>query len=60
MPESWSDRLAGMEITPVKSSDPQQQSLLEGVLKDQAELNGVLETLYKLHLIIVKVKQLRE
>lgn len=60
VPESWSDRLAGMKVTPVKGSDPLQQSTLEGLLRDQAELNGVLETLYSLHLTIVKVKQLRE
>jgi wyosine [tRNA(Phe)-imidazoG37] synthetase (radical SAM superfamily) len=58
VPESWTDRLAGMEILPSKKSDAQQRSILQGALRDQAELNGVLETLYRLHLTIVNVKQL--
>lgn len=59
VPESWADRLAGMEITAGKKSEPQQRSTLEGILRDQSELNGVLETLYRLHLTIVTVKQLK-
>lgn len=60
VPESWADRLAGMEVVASKKSDAQQRSILKGVLRDQAALNGVLETLYKLHLTIVSVKQVKE
>ena len=60
VPESWADRLAGMKVTPGNSSDPQQRSTLEGVLRDQADLNGVLETLYRLHLTILNVQQLSQ
>ena len=60
VPESWTDRLAGMEIVASKKSDAQQRSILKGVLRDQSALNGVLETLYKLHLTIVSVKQVKE
>jgi hypothetical protein len=60
VPESWADRLAGMEVVASKKSDAQQRSILLGVLRDQAALNGVLETLYKLHLTIVSVKQVKE
>jgi hypothetical protein len=60
VPESWADRLAGMKVTTARSSACHQRSTLEGVLKDQADLNGVLETLYRLHLTIVNVQQLSE
>lgn len=59
VPESWADRLAGMEITSGKKGEPQQRSTLEGILRDQSELNGVLETLYRLQLTIVSVEQLK-
>ena len=60
VPESWADRLAGMEVVASKKSDAQQRSILLGVLMDQAALSSVLETLYKLHLTIVSVKQVKE
>ncbi len=43
---TWSDRLAGMEITPGKT-DPSQATVtrLEGIIQDQAQLSGVLNTL---------------
>ena len=60
VPESWADRLAGLEVLPCKQVDPQQRSTLQGVLRDQSELSGVLETLYRLHLTIVNVEQVDE
>lgn len=60
VPTSWANRLAGMEINTGNPGDSQQRSILEGVLRDQSELNGVLESLYRLHLVIVDVEQLEE
>ena len=57
----WSDRLGGLEIT---SSDPENGGLkttsLVGPIRDQAELSGVLDTLYNLHLTILKVERMED
>ena len=53
--ESWSDRLAGMRITTRERSDQTSVTTLDGRLRDQAELSGVLNSLYGLHLSILKV-----
>jgi len=54
---NWSDRLAGMSLSIQKGEKGQLQTCLKGKIRDQAELNGVLETLYGLHLSIIKVEQ---
>ncbi len=54
--ESWSDRLAGMRITARKRADQTTVTTLFGRLRDQAELSGVLNRLYDLHLSILKVE----
>ena len=54
--ESRSDRLAGMRITTRKKSDQATVTTLDGRLRDQAELSGVLNRLYDLHLSILKVE----
>lgn len=48
----WSNRLAGMQITPVDES----KTILVGRLKDQAALSGVLTALYELHLPVSSVE----
>ena len=53
--DSWSDRLAGMRITTRERSDQTTVTSLVGRLRDQAELSGVLNSLYGLHLSILKV-----
>ena len=54
----WSDRLSGLEIT---SSSPEEGTIettsLFGIIRDQAQLSGVLEALYNLHLTILKVER---
>ena len=47
--ESWSDRLADMRITTRKRTDQTTVKTLDGRLRDQAELSGVLKSLYDLH-----------
>ncbi len=54
--ESWSDRLAGMRIATRKRADQTTVTTLIGRLRDQAELSGVLNSLYGLHLSILKVE----
>ena len=58
--ESWSDRLAGMRITARKRIDQTTVTTLIGRLRDQAELSGVLNSLYDLHLSILKVEVVNE
>ena len=53
--KSWSDRLAGMRITTRNRADQTPVTILTGRLRDQAELSGVLNSLYDLHLPILKV-----
>lgn len=55
---SWSDRLASMSITGETGAKGQKRTTLVGSIRDQAELSGVLETLYGLHLSIIKVEQI--
>ena len=55
---NWSDRLARMNITTRIRSDQTMVSTLFGRLRDQAELSGVLSSLYELHLPILSVKNL--
>jgi hypothetical protein len=52
----WSARLAGMSITTEDPDGREAQTTLEGLLRDQAALSGVLNTLYELHLPIVSVE----
>ncbi|MBW2246959.1 MAG: hypothetical protein JRF62_07115 [Deltaproteobacteria bacterium] len=56
--ESWSDRLSGMRITTRKRSDQTPVTTLVGRLRDQAELSGILNSLYGMHLSILKVELL--
>jgi len=55
--KEWSDRLAGMEITAINRGTNAAHTELRGFVQDQAELSGVLESLYELHLPIVKIEQ---
>jgi hypothetical protein len=57
---TWSDRLEGMTICQVMSDTepPVTATTLEGKLRDQASLAGVLNTLYELHFVILSVKRM--
>jgi hypothetical protein len=55
-----SDFLSGMTITTTSQGDQGTVTTLEGQLRDQAELSGVLNTLYELHLPILSVECLRD
>ena len=58
--ESWSDRLGSMRITPRTREDQSMVTTLVGRIRDQAELAGLLNTLYEQHLPILSVKNLPE
>jgi len=53
---SYSSRLAGMTISTTERDERKPLTILVGPVRDQAELSGVLDTLYSLHLPIVSVE----
>lgn len=53
---SWSSRLANMQISLDRNLGDKNIYVLIGKLKDQAELNGILNTLYELHLTLLSIK----
>ena len=58
--KSRSDFLGGMTITTASQGDEGVMTTLVGRLRDQAELSGVLNTLYELHLPILSVECLKD
>jgi hypothetical protein len=54
----WRDRLAGMSISDISAGQDAYKTELCGLMRDQAELSGVLDTLYNLHLPILSVEQI--
>ena len=58
--ETWSERLGGMGITTRTRADKTTVSTLVGPMRDQAQLSGVLNTLYELHLPILSVENISE
>lgn len=57
----WGERLAGMRIKPDEEDDSGRTvTLLEGPIRDRAELAGVLNTLYELHLELLSVHSIGE
>jgi hypothetical protein len=59
LPESWSERLQGMSITIDRSEESAPVSVLEGRLRDQAALSGVLNTLYERHFSVLSVERIK-
>ena len=53
---SWSDRLSGMRIIAHNPKEQESVTTLEGRVRDQAELMGVLNSLYELHLPLLSVE----
>ena len=51
----WSDRLRGMEIRQVEIGPPS-VTLLTGELPDQSALQGIMNTLFELHLPILSTE----
>jgi len=59
--ESWSEKLGGLRITACSQKD-QEGSVTElfGKVRDQAELAGLLDSLYELHLTLASVEMLTD
>jgi hypothetical protein len=57
---SWSDCLGGMRTTTRKREDQSTVTMLVGRVRDQAELAGVLNSLYEMHLAILSVELVDE
>jgi len=57
--QAWSDTLAGMATTAQSKGNEAPVTALTGRLQDQAALSGVLNSLYDLHLPILKVEMLQ-
>ncbi len=53
--EKWVDRLGSMKITIDRSDEQYPRTCLEGPVRDQAALSGILNPLYELHLPVLSV-----
>ena len=56
--EDFSMRLGGMQISSEQRHGRYPVSVLIGKLSDQAELSGILNTLYEMHYIVLSVQVL--
>lgn len=55
----WSDRLGGVRIQPQPdNASSDSVTVLEGPIQDQAQLSGILNTLYELHYALLRVEKL--
>lgn len=56
---NWSPRLCNLRIHPLAAAPSGEPiTLLEGMIADQAQLSGVLNTLHDFHLSLLEVKLL--
>ena len=58
IPARWHDRLEGMALTECSADVEPLVTTLLGELSDQGALEGVLNTLFALHLPVVSVERL--
>lgn len=58
--ERWSERLGGLRITTSSLKDQGSITALVGQIRDQAELSGVLNTLYDLHMTLLSVEYINK
>lgn len=52
---SWSDRMGGLTITAGFEEDNKPITTLEGIISDQAELIGVINSIYEMHMPLLSV-----
>lgn len=55
---SWSGRLGGMEMFLSPQQSTSERTILQGTITDQAELAGILNSLYELHHALLSVQYL--
>ena len=58
--EDFSMRLGGMQISSEQRHGRYPVSVLIGKLSDQAELSGILNALYEMHLMVLSVQAMGE
>lgn len=58
IPEGWSNRLGAMQLFYPSPKSNNEVTLLQGRVSDQAELAGILNSLYELHLSLLSVQYL--
>lgn len=56
----YSERLGGMKIKVQEKLNMKPITVLEGNLRDQAALSGILNTLYQFHLTVLSVKRISD
>ena len=54
----WYDRLGAMQVSAYLSDDDMEITVLQGPIKDQSELAGIMKTLHELHLTLRSVNYL--
>ena len=50
---NWADWFAGFAVAP----QPNGETLITGPVRDQAELNGLLNRLFRLNLVVIDVRR---
>jgi len=56
LPSSWFERLGEMEVLSPLEIKLFEVTTLQGMVADQADLSGILNSLYELHMPILSVK----
>ena len=57
---NWATRIGAMTVRFEIDGDKGEVTVLEGAVDDQAELAGILNTLYELHLPLISVNRAAE
>ncbi len=60
VPPSWIDRLGGMQVLSASQNTTNTVTFMQGRVADQAELSGILNSLYELHLPLLSVQFIGE
>jgi len=58
LPQKWSDRLGNMSITTGHSDKEGPVTNLEGALRDQAALQGVIKAIHNLRFTVISIEAL--
>jgi len=56
--ENWWSRLGTMQVSVYAAEDDVEITVLQGAIKDQSELAGIMKTLHELHLTLCSVNYL--
>ncbi len=56
LPSSWFERLGEMKVLPPPKKNMSNVTIMQGRVADQADLSGILNSLYELHMPILNVK----